>query len=474
MWLITPRWPAAVNYFNDNGVQAEGLACNSAAVTGAKNAAYAAAEISVEDAFPNAGEEEKHITGDHDISDGHGVYVECSASEQQLLVTVKLTVKTQSFLSQLVYAGDLKNTVEAVARAKPGASGGLFGGAGIVALGKNGYGIGINSSTVTVNGGGMFVNSSGNSANPYGAWQTDAFDLNGNTYITTTKCIGVVGGVDGIFSTSQTHLTGPGLCVPKPSQIDPPDFDALIPAPPAAPTCSTNGTWNATTRVATPGNYPSGLTTPAEGATFQSGVYCFGGALTINGGSTVTGGNLTWVFGNGQNIYFNGNTTSTFTSLIVYLNNGNWQENGSATITVSPGAFRFYGLGTSKYVTSGSGVETFVDGFMYFEKGKLESYGTTNMNIKAPTTGPYANVVIYMPITNTSEWAIHGGSNFYITGSIVAPGSYLHLNGSSNLTGYNSQVIVDHIWLESANITINYDASQNISSPQPPTLELYK
>lgn len=465
---------AAANYFNDNDVQTEGLACNSAAVTGAKNAAYAAAEISVEDAFPGAGEEEKHVTGDHDISDGHGVYVECSASDQQLFVTVRLTVKTQSFLSQLVYQGDLQNTVEAVARAKPGINGELFGGAAIVSLRKTGTGYKFNSSQVVVNGGGMFVNSS----DPL------ALDSNWNPKLYSDRCVGVVGGISPEFFTENYkagEVTGAGFCTPKPSQLDLPAdyFSDLVPAPPAPPTCSTAGSISQRPGggiIATPGNYPGNFTVPYNGGTLQSGVYCFGGNFIVTGGqaASVTGGDVTMVFTGNHGVTIGGDTTNYFDSLIVHIVNGDWIKNGSANLTV-PGVFRFYATGDADYHIAGGSVDTFNDGFFYLTGGTFKLEGSTTMNLTGPTSGPYKGLSVYMPIENTSDVWIRGDGHVNVTGSMVIPGAHVRFEGSSNLTAYNSQIIADDFAMNGGSkLVINYDADQNINAPQPPTLELYK
>jgi hypothetical protein len=367
----------------------------------------------------------------------------------------------------------VENTVEAIARVQGSTSGSLFGGAGIVALNKSGCGIEFVSSVVKVNGGGIFVNS--------GTLSGDgALCSNWAPQITTAGgCIDVVGKLGSNFTNGSQTITGPGFCTPKPAQVDPPDFSAMVPVPPAPPPCGANpgsSTVNTTTGIGTygPGNYTD-ITVPYTSGTFASGTYCLSGKLTVTGGSHVTGGDVIFVFTNpDKGATIGGASTSNYTSLQIFTHNGSWVENGSTTLTV-PGVFRFYATGTAGFDVAGGSVDTFNDGFLYLHGGVMDWEGSTTLNLKAPTSGPYKGVAIFSPISNTTTMTIHGGSAVNVTGSILHPGGAIHMNGSSNATGLNCQIIGDTVSTDGgSNLTINYNPDLNIGSPSSPTIELTK
>jgi Flp pilus assembly protein TadG len=380
-------------------------------------------------------------------------------------VVIRSTVQT--YFGSIVGIPTVSNCVEATSHGTTWSTGSLFGLAGIVALSKTANpAIDFTSSVITVHGGGIFDNSSGSTA----------LDSNWAPVIHTDGgCIGVVGGVGHNFTNGSQTITGPGFCSPKPAQIDIPDFAAMVPAPPAPPTCSGNGTWNSSTHVATPGNFtnisiPSGVT-----STLQSGTYCFSGNFSTAGGPlTINGGDVIMVFTGSNGAGIGGNTTSNYNSLQIYTVNGNWSENGSITLSV-PGVFRFFSTGTGSYSLAGGSTETFGDAFFYIKGGNISWNGSTNVTIHAPTYGPYKGIAIYKPITNTSTLTVMGGSNINFTGTILNPGGLIHMNGTSNLTGMHSQLIGNTIDTQGgSNMTITYNPDENIGEPLPATVELTK
>ena len=207
----------------------------------------------------------------------------------------------------------------------------------------------------------------------------------------------------------------------------------------------------------------------------QSGTYCFGGPLAVTGGPLLfSGDDVTMVFSGSNGAQLGGNDTMEFDNLTIFTVNGDWTENGSTTVTV-PGVFRFYSTGTGDYNVAGGSTETFNDGFIYMTGGTFGWQGSTNINIKGPTSGPYKGLSIYMPITNTNTITIHGGSTVSVTGSIVVPGAYVQFSGSSTAVGLNCQIIADYFTMQGGSIIkINYDPNLNIGSPQAASLQLYK
>jgi type II secretory pathway pseudopilin PulG len=351
-------------------------------------------------------------------------------------------------------------------------------GAGIVALSKTACpAINLTSTTINVQGGGIFDNSS----------CSTAFDGNwGNKITTNGGCIGVVGGLGsnftpaGIAQGAET-ITGPGFCSVLPVQITP-DF-SMVPAPPTPPTCSGPGSsiTNSQTGVTTvsPGTLDS-ISIGYTGANIPSGVYCItsssSSAFYVTGGATVTGGDVTFVFTNpsgGASI--GGSVHSTYNSLQIYTQNGSWSESGSTYLTV-PGVFRYYATGTANYNVAGGSTQTLSNGFFYLTGGLMGWQGSTILNLHAPTTGPYANIAIFSPISNATTMTVNGGSTITVYGTILHPGGEIHLNGSSTVNVLHSQVVGNTITTQGGSImNINYSAGENISPPSTAaTVELIK
>jgi Flp pilus assembly protein TadG len=453
-------------------------------------------------------------------------------SSQYIQVIIKTTVNTT--FGSLVGIKQTHNCVDAIARGQATSqSGGMFSGAGIVALSKTACpAINLTSTTINIQGGGIFDNSSCSTAFN-GNW--------GNNITTNGGCIGVVGGLGSYFTPAgiaqgAENITGPGFCSVLPAQITP-DF-SMIPAPPTpptAPTCSGAGasSFNSTTGVLTitqPGTFPSLSFGYAHGQTMPSGVYCItgsGGAFSVTGGATVTAGDVTIVFTNptgganigggttmtfnslaiyvvnggwsngggsltvngalqlyasgtstGQNFYLNGGSTDTFGSVTAILNNGEWYNSGSTTV-VSTGPFRFYSTGstnTTNYYVGGGSTQTFPDGFFYINGGQMNWEGSTILNLHAPTSGPYANIAIFSPLSNTTTMTINGGSTVTVYGTILHPGGEIHLNGSSTVNAWHSQVVGDTITTQGgSSMKISYNAGENILPPSTSaTVELIK
>lgn len=95
------------------------------------------------------------------------------------------------------------------------------------------------------------------------------------------------------------------------------------------------------------------------------------------------------------------------------------------------------------------------------------------IRLSAPTTGPTAGLLFYQPIENndvSNAATIVGNAELILTGTILAPGVGVSINGSPN-TQINGQVIGDEVALSgAAGSSVNYNDSQNINAP--PQIEL--
>ncbi len=111
-------------------------------------------------------------------------------------------------------------------------------------------------------------------------------------------------------------------------------------------------------------------------------------------------------------------------------------------IKVTNNKDRIEGVGVTLYVT-----------------GDLDLSGGTVI-LKAPPANyvgdAIPSVVIYAPKSNMSKWKINGNDNFFLVGSVVAPGVSMDLVGSSLANAYQSQIIVNNIDIGGNNDTAVY------------------
>ena len=103
------------------------------------------------------------------------------------------------------------------------------------------------------------------------------------------------------------------------------------------------------------------------------------------------------------------------------------------------------------------------------------STGTDNAEIEltAPTSGPFAGLLIYMPMTNDEGIILNGNMESSLVGTILAPASDIQLNGTMTSSMYHTQVIgytVDLIG--TADIIVSYNAGDQYEAPVPPAVEL--
>jgi len=105
--------------------------------------------------------------------------------------------------------------------------------------------------------------------------------------------------------------------------------------------------------------------------------------------------------------------------------------------------------------------------------GDVRWNGGATINLDAPDNGPFAGLLIYLPMTNSSEVNINGNSSSSITGTILAPASPVSVEGSGGVEGINSQIIgytVD--FSGNGGTLISYTGSENYDAGESPVLEL--
>lgn len=114
-------------------------------------------------------------------------------------------------------------------------------------------------------------------------------------------------------------------------------------------------------------------------------------------------------------------------------------------------------------VLTGSNVTIVVYGDVQWNGGTV--------NLSAPTTGPTAGLLLYLPITNTNPITFNGNASWSLRGTILAPASAITVNGTEDGFSMRSQLIGYTVKLSGGgNTVIEYNDSENID--QPPAIEL--
>ncbi len=110
---------------------------------------------------------------------------------------------------------------------------------------------------------------------------------------------------------------------------------------------------------------------------------------------------------------------------------------------------------------------------IYMVGGNIHWNGDAEINLSAPTSGPFAGLLIYMPMTNDEGIILNGNMDSTLIGTILAPASDIQLNGTMSSSMYHTQVIgytVDLIG--TAGIVVTYNAEEQYEVPIPPAIEL--
>ena len=110
---------------------------------------------------------------------------------------------------------------------------------------------------------------------------------------------------------------------------------------------------------------------------------------------------------------------------------------------------------------------------IYMRSGNVHWDGNAEINLTAMTSGPYAGLLIYMPLSNDDGMIINGNSDSSFTGTFLAPASDIQVNGTAGVDGYNSQFIGYTIDLiGTADLLVDYNQSENLEMDFPPSLEM--
>jgi putative Flp pilus-assembly TadE/G-like protein len=132
----------------------------------------------------------------------------------------------------------------------------------------------------------------------------------------------------------------------------------------------------------------------------------------------------------------------------VYCVSGDFRVNGNETLT-------------------GNGVT------IIMESGTVVWNGGATLNLSATTTGDYAGLLLYAPMTNDDPLTINGNGDSHFQGTILAPASDIQVLGTGAAAGFHSQVVGYTVELGgTADSTIVYNDNENYDWTVPPSLEL--
>jgi Flp pilus assembly protein TadG len=344
-------------------------------------------------------------------------------------IRVKITSTINTTFARVLGRTTVLSAAEAVARASGVTVNPLIQGAALAAFQKTGTSFtGTGNGQLNVIGSGIFSNSTDTDC-PNGAMKMGGsitYDV--DTAYAAPGSVCTIGGL---------VLGDPTQTVP---QVDTPEYD--IPSP--LFTCS--GTGSLIGNQYQPGNY-NGLNIHGD-YDFAPGNYCFNGNVKLLGGDITA-----------HNVNFR-------------MNSGAFTTSGSSTFTCSNMVF---------YSTGGSGI-TFNGGnnnctgiTFFMESGDVHWTGNSTNSFTAPTSGGYKGLFIYLPNANTSDITVNGNSGSNYTGSIIAIGSSVTINGGSNTDGLHTQVLAnDIIFSGNGNTVINFNPDELYHPPQFPTIELIK
>jgi len=136
---------------------------------------------------------------------------------------------------------------------------------------------------------------------------------------------------------------------------------------------------------------------------------------------------------------------------------GGFNFNGSGTLTLNSGLYIFKGTSwnlNSGWNVSGSGVT------LYFaDTSYIQVNSGVNIQLTAPTSGTYANILMFEPQGLTqSSFTINGGAGHTLQGLIYLPSRNITFNSMSNVTAEALTIVVNSLLLDTLNWNITNSA----------------
>jgi len=114
------------------------------------------------------------------------------------------------------------------------------------------------------------------------------------------------------------------------------------------------------------------------------------------------------------------------------------------------------------------------EGVLFIMKeGKIKISAGAEIQIGASNVGVDGGLLIYMPIKNRNMLSLNGNFNSSYSGTILAPGADIHINGLDSHAGYHCQIIGYYIEVDGQSDTlIKYKDEQNYDAYKMPEVIL--
>jgi Flp pilus assembly protein TadG len=156
-------------------------------------------------------------------------------------------------------------------------------------------------------------------------------------------------------------------------------------------------------------------------------------------------------------VYPPNNATSVTLNPGTYCGSTNF--NGSGTLTLNPGLYIIKSgamIFNSGWTITGTGV-TF---YLVDQNATITFNGGVNATLSAPTSGTYANILMFEPTgLSNSNLPINGSSGDSFSGLFYLPSRDVTINSVSNVTGNNVTMVFSTLILNSTNWSIAPGAS---------------
>jgi Flp pilus assembly protein TadG len=165
-----------------------------------------------------------------------------------------------------------------------------------------------------------------------------------------------------------------------------------------------------------------------------------------------------------------GTATKTGSSMSPGNYSGTFPPNGVNTL--QPGTYCLTGnFNMTNGTLTGTGVTIYLQG----NSSGLSWNGNAQIDLSAPTSGDLAGMLIYAPMTNSSDISINGTASTTLTGTILAPASNITYNGTGNINPSHVQVIGYTINITGSNSTnVIYQDGDNWDTNIPAKVGLMK
>ena len=354
-------------------------------------------------------------------------------------IKVKIVSTIHTTFARIVGRQTVTSTLDAIARARIGEPGTVGPQAAIAAMDPDDFRAlwGNGNFNLSVHNAGIFSNS----ADPCGfatSGASGSYTLDPNPLYQFQ----VVGG----YCPSGPPTLNPSGALHPNATSQPWDTTFSIPAP--SIDCGIQpSVYNPTTKTYSPGNHVN-LNIPNGNITFAPGNHCFSGGANISGATNITADNTNFLITSGE---FVSNMNGTFKcdNMLIHVNGGTgYRVNGNSTNICNGITF-------------------------YLSTGDVSWSGNPTIDFKAPGSGVYAGLLIYMPFENHSPLTINGNSNQSLSGSIIAAGSPVAVNGNSGTFALHSQIIGGTVQLSgNGNIEITYDPALLYVANEPTVIQL--